>query len=113
MGKSKKLVAWLIVLYCFMFFAGFKSGQMNAHLRSRIKIDEKISVPEDNRLFYIVEKRKQGDHDSYVLNTAMVSENNPYMRFYFNEKMRHFLKLMNVSIYDQDGNMIYGHSENE
>lgn len=113
MEKSKKLIVWMIVLYCFMFFAGFKSGQMNARLRSKIKIDEKVSISEDNKLFYIVEKQKHGDYNSYLISTAKVSENNPFMRFYFNEKMRHYLELMNVSIYDQDGNMIYGNSENK
>lgn len=113
MEKSKKLIIWAIVLYCFMFYVGYKSGQMNARLRSKIKIDAKVSIPEDNKLFYIVEKQKHIDGDSYNIQTANVSENNPFMRFYFNEKMRHFLKLVNVSIYDQDGNMLYGDSENK
>jgi hypothetical protein len=107
MSEKTKRVILFLIFYALIFWIGFRSGEI--YNRMRKAVFEKVQIPEPFsekvRLFYIIEERGRGN--SSYLNYDIGMRTHPIMQYFFNSRMRPFLKKGKVWIYTARGERIF------
>lgn len=100
MPKIAKKIMIFAMIYAVMFWAGFKSGEINARSKRGFTVVERM-VGEPN-VFYVVEERPGGYTEIYG-----VDRGNPLIKILSNDKLKYILKFKKVQIYDTEGVRLY------
>ena len=98
--KIRKMLMAMAVL-ALVFWAGYKTGEVLARMKT-VPVERIAPAP---KRFFIVEKHNVGSY-SYVT-FEETGEENPTIKFFFNEKLRPLLKLRDIEIYTDKGDKIY------
>lgn len=106
MVKKVRMAILFLVIYAFLFWIGFRSGEVYNRTKNKVQV-EKIIVKETppDKLFYVLEERDYGTYKCVEFNEFY--ENQIIMKFFFNKKLRPLLKLRKLKIYNSKGDRIY------
>lgn len=108
MNKKTQAVILFLGAYLLVFWVGFKSGSIYLRMKNKIEV-EKIQLPGNivpPTIYCIVEKHNYGNFSTVSFQEA--SRQDTIMKIFFNEKLRHLLKLRDIKIYNQDtGEQVY------
>lgn len=103
----RRIVVFLII-YGLIFLVGFRSGEIANRMKNKTKI-ETIPIPRPigpvDRHFYTIERTDHGIFKE--LSFQEISESNTIMKFFFNKKLRPYLKMRDLKIFSSRGVRIY------
>ena len=109
MDKKYSRLALMLGVYVILFLIGFKTGAVHTRMKKRIDV-ETIKIPQienlQDKAYYIVERIDADCHKDAVF--IRTDERHPIIQFFLNEKLKPFLRLKDIEIFDDKGDKIYG-----